>query len=63
MCFDVGARGADGDCPVVWLDHEHVIPLGEEAGGRREAMQPLARPLYGSCGEFLFDVFGRPAAA
>ncbi|HYE20031.1 MAG TPA: SMI1/KNR4 family protein [Tepidisphaeraceae bacterium] len=61
MCFDAQARGADGDCPVVWLDHERVIPMGEDAVRRREAMEPLARPLYGSFREFLIDVFGRPA--
>jgi hypothetical protein len=63
MCFDARARRADGDCPVVWLDHERVIPLGEEACRRRETMQPLAETLYESCREFLLDVFGRPAVA
>ena len=63
MCFDARARATDGDCLVVWLDHERVIPLGEEAWRRREAMQPLAEPLYGSCREFLVDVFGGGRAA
>jgi len=63
MCFDARARGADGDCPVVWLDHERVIPLGEEACRQREVMQLLAQPLYGSCREFLLDVFSHPSAA
>ena len=62
MCFDAEARAADGDCPVVWIDHERVVPLGEDACRRREAVRPLAQALYGSCREFLLDVFGRPAA-
>jgi hypothetical protein len=63
MCFDARARGSDGDCPVVWIDHERVIPLGEDACRRREVVEPLAQLLYGSCREFLHDVFGGPAAA
>jgi hypothetical protein len=63
MCFDTRLRGSDGDCPVIWLDHERIIPLGEEAARRREVIEPLAQPLYGSCREFLFDVFGDPTAA
>ena len=63
MCFDTQARAADGDCPVIWIDHERVIPLGDEAARRREVVQALAQPLYGSCREFLLDVFGGGPAA
>jgi hypothetical protein len=59
MCFDAVQRRADGDCPVVWMDHEALVPLGPEACRRREAVAPLAQPLYDSCREFLVDVFGR----
>ena len=59
MCFDSAKRGADGDCPVVWMDHEALIPLGPEQCRRRESVLPLAQFLYGSCREFLIDVFGR----
>jgi hypothetical protein len=59
MCFDSLQRGPDGECPVVWMDHEELVPLGADNGRRRESVAPLARPLYGSCREFLVDVFGR----
>jgi hypothetical protein len=59
MCFDNAERRADGECPVVWMDHEALIPLGTERCRQREAVLPLAQPLYGSCREFLMDVFGR----
>jgi hypothetical protein len=58
MCFDSERRGPDGDCPVVWLDHEALIPLGSERHRQRASVLPLAQPLYGSCREFLVDVFG-----
>ena len=28
MCFDAFNRASDGECPVVWMDHELLIPLG-----------------------------------
>ena len=59
MCFDSCEREADGECPVVWMDHELLIPLGSDKCGQRESVLPLAQPLYGSCREFLVDVFGR----
>jgi hypothetical protein len=59
MCFDVAQRRSDGECPVVWMDHEALVPLGPEACRDREAVSPLVQPLYGSCREFLMDVFGR----
>jgi hypothetical protein len=60
MCFDLERRGEEGDCPVVWMDHESLISLGPEACSRREEVLPLAQPLYRSCREFLTDVFARP---
>ena len=30
MCFDTTRRLDDGDCPVVWMDHELLIPLGPD---------------------------------
>jgi hypothetical protein len=59
MCFDGVQRGADGECPVVWMDHELLIPLGPNKCRQRESVLPLVQPLYGSCKEFLVDVFGR----
>jgi hypothetical protein len=59
MCFDAVQRRSDGDCPVAWMDHEALVPLGPEICRRREAVSPLVQPLYGSCREFLLDVFGR----
>lgn len=57
MCFDLEQRGKDGDCTVVWMDHERLISLGPEPCGQRETVSPLAQPLYGSYREFLTDVF------
>lgn len=59
MCFDSVNRRADGECPIVWMDHELLIPLGSEKCRQRESVLPLAQPLYASCREFLMDVFGR----
>ncbi len=59
MCFDIHQRVQDGECPIQWMDHEVLIPLGAERCRLREAVLPLAQPLYGSCREFLVDVFGR----
>ncbi len=61
MCFDTGCRGSDGDCPVVWMDHEILAPLGEEKCRTRKEVLPSAQPLYESCRELLIDVFGRAA--
>jgi hypothetical protein len=62
MCFDSGKRGPDGECPVVWMDHEALLPLGPDGCRRRETVLPLAQPLFESCREFLLDVFGREGA-
>jgi hypothetical protein len=59
MCFDSFKREADGECPVVWIDHELLVALGSDKCRQRESVLPLAQPLYGSCREFLLDVFGR----
>lgn len=57
MCFDVRHRGIDGDCPIVWMDHELLIPLGADGWGTRERLKALVNPLYVSFREFLADVF------
>jgi hypothetical protein len=58
VCFDDHARAADGDCPVVWADHEELTTLGEERCRVRAEVQPLLEPLYGSFREMLADLFG-----
>jgi hypothetical protein len=57
LCFDAARRAADGDCPVVWMEHEELVPLAPEEVGRREVVEPLAEPLYDSCRDLLLDVF------
>ena len=57
MCFDSGQRAADCECPVVWMDHEVLVPLGASQCSQRESVLPFVQPLYGSCREFLSDVF------
>ena len=59
MCFDRVQRATDGDCPVVWMDHEALIALGGERCRQRDVVLPLVQSLYGSCREFLIDVFDR----
>lgn len=61
MCFDTDRRASAGDCPVIWMDHEILAPLGEEQCRTRKKVLPLAQPLYESCRELLVDVFGQPA--
>lgn len=58
MCFDSGSRLADGDCPVVWFDHEPLISLGADESRVRSAVQPLAQPLYETSRDFFLDIFG-----
>lgn len=59
MCFDSANRAVEGECPVVWLDHERLVSLGAEKCRHREHVAPMAQPLYDSCRDFLVDVFGR----
>jgi len=56
MCFDAQQRSVD-DCPIVWMDHELLIPLGPEACGDREAVMPHVQSLYSNTIEFIDDVF------
>jgi hypothetical protein len=58
VCFDTTGRAADGDCPVVFLDHEPLVTLGSELCRQRAAVLPHLQPLYGSYREFLNDVLG-----
>ena len=59
MCFDTVQRRADGECPIVWMDHEALAPLGPDICRRRELVVPFAQPLYNTFRELLLDVFGR----
>lgn len=56
MCFDTQSRHGDGECPILWLDHEQIIPLGEKASDR-QVLRRLEMPLYGSFRDLLEDVF------
>ena len=58
LCFDLDQRDATGECPIVWMDHEELTPLALPQCRNRDVVLPLAKPLYGSCHEFLIDVFG-----
>ena len=57
MCFDTANRLDDGDCPIVWMDHEQLIPLGPDKLGYRESVVAHVNPLYASYREFFGDVF------
>ena len=45
LCFDMNNRLDDGDCPVVWVDHESLVPLSAEERGKREIVEALMTPL------------------
>ena len=57
MCFDTQQRRDDGDYPIVWMDHELIIPLGHENLAKRGAFLHFVNPLYESYREFFEDVF------
>jgi hypothetical protein len=59
LCFDAPRRAEDGDCPVVWMDHERLAHLGAERCRTRANVEPLASVVYGSFRELLPDVFVR----
>jgi len=61
MCFDTHRRAADGDCPIIWMDHELLAPLSEERCRKRQEISRLAQPLYDSYRELLADIFANPA--
>jgi len=46
VCFDRERRRDDGDCPVVWFDHEALHGLPEQRVGDRDTLESLAQPLY-----------------
>lgn len=57
MCFDTVNRLDDGDCPIVWMDHDLLIPLGLDKLRDREAVLPHVNPLYDSYRDFFDDAF------
>lgn len=57
MSFDTAQRRPDGDCPVVWMDHELLFQVGPENCRERATVEPLAQRVYDSCRELLTDVF------
>ncbi len=54
MCFDANCRNNDNDCPILWLDHEQIIPLGEEKCKVRSELSAMENPLYNSSREMLW---------
>lgn len=57
LCFDSTKQLPDGDCPVVWFDHDELFSLSEEQLGNRESVEPLAHPLFSSFRELLAKIF------
>lgn len=58
MCFDIANLNRQGECPIVWMEHEALLAL-EERCRYRDAVATLAHPLYGNCREFFLDLFAR----
>lgn len=59
MCFDTKKRRDDGDCPILWLDHEQIIPLGERVSDG-EVLRKFEKPLYASFHDLVEDIFAVP---
>jgi len=57
VCFDLESRAADGDCPLVWIDHEFMSGL-EEYEWNRARVQLEIQPLYSSFKAMLEDLLG-----
>jgi len=57
MLFDTEYRSPDGDCPIVWMDHELLVPLGSNQWRDRKQVLHLAKSLHRSFRELLIDIF------
>jgi hypothetical protein len=60
VCFDIIGGDSNGECPVVWMEHEHLFELGAERCRSRSLVAPLAQPLYESSRELIPDLFTLP---
>ena len=60
MCLDAARVGADADMPVVWMDHEVLITMGEDACRDRAALLPHVQLLYETFHALLDDLFAVP---
>lgn len=56
ICFDT-TKQEEGDYPLLWMDHEQIIPLGENMRDR-DKLEPFMQPLWANSREFLEDIFG-----
>ncbi len=63
MCFDTAQRRPDGECPVVWMDHDLLHRVVLDRCGERQNLEPLAQRLYDSSRELILDVFSIPSQA
>lgn len=57
ICFDTSGRSPDGECPILWLDHEVIAPMGDKASDRAK-IRRFEQPLYDSFEQMLQDLFG-----
>ncbi len=58
VCMDLqNAFNPELDAPLVWFDHEIIIPMGDEACRDRVRVSPHAQALHGSFREFIEDIF------
>ncbi|GGO04536.1 SMI1/KNR4 family protein [Saccharibacillus kuerlensis] len=58
ICFDLERRGADDDCPVVWMLHDYLVDLGPEGISIREKVEPHMRQIADSFREMKAVLFG-----
>lgn len=57
LCFDLRAQGPDGECPILWIDHEHLARLDSGQLVDRAVLAPFERRVYASGWELWEDVF------
>jgi hypothetical protein len=58
ICFDIARKHANGECHVVWFDHEFLAGMDQADLSDAEALRAHARPLYDSFIDLVSDVFG-----
>jgi hypothetical protein len=58
VCFDTDHRMTDGDCPIVYFDHDILISISDEKTKiNRSIIELHSQNLYGSFRELMRDLF------
>ncbi|MBT3218909.1 MAG: hypothetical protein HN348_07435 [Proteobacteria bacterium] len=57
LCFDLGRRAPNGDCPVVCFDYEELLALGRDQWDQRDLLEKSARRLFPSFETLMTTLF------